>query len=283
MGEDDQVKGGESLRAVRFLSHPSLGRKDPVLRLISERIPTMKSNLIISQEAESTQDLVKELARAGEPEGVAIMAVNQTQGRGSSQRSWISPPGKNLALSLLLRPSLPPSEVVLLGLAASIAVAQTIEALGIGQVKLKWPNDVLVRDRKIAGILSEACMGAHGLEYVIIGVGINVNTAMSDFPSDLTDKVTSLLICTGRNWSIRETAVAFLEKIEVLYERASNEGCGFITGQWQKRWAHRGVMMNRNGIDGIAEGIAPDGALLLRTESGRLERIISGRVEPMEA
>jgi BirA family biotin operon repressor/biotin-[acetyl-CoA-carboxylase] ligase len=243
---------------------------------------SMRSNLIISKEAESTQDLVKELARAGEPEGVAIMAINQTKGRGSFQRSWISPPGKNLALSLLLRPSFPLSEVILLGLAASIAVAQTIEAFGVDQVRLKWPNDVLVRNRKMAGILSEAFMGTHGLDYVIIGVGINVNTMESDFPPDLLDKVTSLLICTGRNWSIRDTAVAFLKNIEVLYERANNEGCGFITEQWQERWAHRGVMMNRNGFDGIAEGIAPDGALLLRTESGRLERIISGRVEPME-
>ncbi len=243
----------------------------------------MRSNLIISQKAESTQDLAKELARAGEPEGVAVMAVNQTSGRGSSQRSWISPPGKNLALSLLLRPSLPPSEAMLLGLAASIAAARTVEACGVGHVELKWPNDVLVGGRKVAGILSEASMGAEGLDYVIIGVGMNVNTTVSDFPPDLADRVTSLLICTAREWDIRDAAVAFLDKMEVLYEQALNEGCGFITGLWERRWAHRGVMMNRNGITGIAEGIDTDGALLLRTENGPLERIISGRVEPMEA
>ena len=104
----------------------------------------MNRRLIIVQKAESTQDLAREMALSGEPEGVAVMALEQTGGRGRENRVWVSPPGKNIALSLLLRPAMDPADAPLLGLMASIAVAETIEGFGVGPGQLKWPNDVLV-------------------------------------------------------------------------------------------------------------------------------------------
>jgi BirA family biotin operon repressor/biotin-[acetyl-CoA-carboxylase] ligase len=243
----------------------------------------MQGRLIIVQEAESTQDLARDLAERSESDGLAIMALHQTRGRGRLGRYWISPPGKNLALSLILRPALAPVEGVLLGLLGSIAAAATIEDRGVPTAELRWPNDVMVRGRKIAGILSEARIQGSVLEYVIIGIGMNVNTVISDFPSELRPSVTSLFMCTGAKWGIEEIARSFLEHMEALSRRVKSEGCAFIPALWENRWAHRGQLLRRDGITGLAEGLDSDGALLLRTDDGRLLRITSGEPVPLDA
>ena len=241
----------------------------------------MQTRLIIHQEAESTQDLVKAMALAGEPEGVAVMALKQTSGRGRSGHTWISPASKNLALSLLLRPRIPPDEIPLLGLMAAIAVAETVEAQGISRAELKWPNDVLVFGKKLAGILPEAGMIGNSVSYVIIGVGLNVNSEISDFPPDLQDSVTSLFICASRQWDLVDAAKALLERMEHLYRRVHTEGPGFIPGLWSKRWAHLGRTFAYNGVTGAGHGISADGSLILKTHEGQLLRVTSGIMDPV--
>ncbi len=235
--------------------------------------------LIIHQEAESTQDLARECAIRGEPEGLAIMALSQTKGRGTSGHSWVTPPGKNLALSIILRPRVAPEEAPLLGLMASIGVAETIEA-GIGRpAQLKWPNDVLIDGRKIAGILPEASLNNREISFVIIGIGLNINAELSDFTPDLRDSVTSLRLSAGRPRDLEGTAIDLLEHLESLYERVKSEGCGFIPDLWATRWAHRGARLGRNGLTYTAQGIDADGALLVRSESDELLRLTSGPSE----
>ncbi len=239
----------------------------------------MSGRLIVYAEAESTQDLAKELALNGEPEGTAVMAFKQTKGRGRSGHSWVSPPGKNLALSQILRPRLAPSEAGLLGLLASIAVAETCEQLGVAGIELRWPNDVLVKGRKIAGIISEANMDDRTIRFVIMGIGLNVNAEPTDFPLEFRHAATSLLLCTGNAWDVKETARLLLERIDTLYERVKEEGCGFIPALWETRWAHRGRTLNYNGVVGVGEGVGAEGALLLRTGDGSLYRVTSGEVQ----
>jgi BirA family biotin operon repressor/biotin-[acetyl-CoA-carboxylase] ligase len=235
--------------------------------------------LIICQEAESTQDLAREWAVRGEPEILAIMALNQTKGRGMAGHSWVSPPGKNLALSMILRPLFSPDKAPLLGLMASIAVAETVESRIGRPAQLKWPNDVLVDGRKIAGILSEATLNNREIGFVIIGIGLNVNAELSDFPRDLRDSVTSLRLIAGRELNLEDTARDMLERTELLYERVKREGCNFIPGLWDTRWAYKGARFTRNGLPYTAEGIDADGELLVRTESGQLQRLNSGSSE----
>jgi BirA family transcriptional regulator, biotin operon repressor / biotin---[acetyl-CoA-carboxylase] ligase len=237
--------------------------------------------LIIYPEAGSTQDVAKELALQGEPEGTAVMAVKQTEGRGRSGHSWVSPPGKNLALSLILRPRIEPAKAGLLGLLTSIAVAETCEMLGIPKTELKWPNDVLVEGRKIAGILSEATMDDRTIRSVIVGIGLNVNMEQADFPSEFRDSATSLLLCTGKAWEVEEAARLLLGCFRDLYQRSMQEGYVFIPALWEIRWAHRGRMLSRNGVAGRGEGIGADGALLMRTGDGNLCRVTSGEVQMM--
>jgi len=236
--------------------------------------------LIIIPEAGSTQDLATELALAGEPEGTAVMALRQTNGRGRSGREWTSPPGKNLALSIVLRPRVSMSEMPLLGLLASVAVAQTVETFGVRAAQLKWPNDVLVRGRKIAGILSEASTDGRSVRFLIMGIGLNVNAELSDFSPNFTIPATSLIVETGVKRNLAMVGRDLLDKIGALYDRTVQEGCKFIVPMWESRWAHRGRMLASAGIVGMAEGLDFDGALLLRTTQGSLTRVVSGEVSP---
>ncbi len=235
--------------------------------------------LIVHQEAESTQDLARELAKRGEPEGLAIMALNQTGGRGASGHSWVSPPGKNLALSIILRPGLAPEKAPLLSFMTAIGVAETVEAKIARTAQLKWPNDVLVDGRKIAGILPEASLHGRVIDFVIMGIGLNVNAELSDFPPDLRDSVTSLLLIGAKKWDVQETARDLLGPMESLYERVKREGCGFIPRLWMTRWAHRDVLLILDGVSYTAEGVDADGALLIRADSGEVERLTSGPSE----
>ncbi|MBI4963955.1 MAG: biotin--[acetyl-CoA-carboxylase] ligase [Desulfomonile tiedjei] len=240
----------------------------------------LTGRLTIYQEAESTQDLAREMAVRGEPDGTAIMALNQTLGRGRAGHTWISPPGRNLALSVILRPRVAAKEAPLLGLAAAVAVAETVESRGVPRAELKWPNDVLVQGQKISGILSEASINSNTVEFVIIGIGLNVNSVKSDFPHDLRSSVTSLLTVTGRQSDLEEVARELLRALGHLYDRVQREGCGFVPDLWDARWAHRGLVLVHEEGSGIAEGIDADGSLLLRDDRGSLIRIASGDVEP---
>ncbi|MFZ5867287.1 MAG: biotin--[acetyl-CoA-carboxylase] ligase [Thermodesulfobacteriota bacterium] len=238
------------------------------------------TKLIVYEEVASTQDIARKLAQEGDRGPVAVMALRQTSGRGRSGRPWISPPGKNLALSVLLRPKLAPQEAPLMGLLASVAVARVLEAKRVPSAALKWPNDVLVDGRKIAGILPEASVKGNTLEFVIIGIGLNVNSRFSDFPIELHDSVTSVLIVTGREWDLQEAAHDLLKEMDALYDRVIKEGCGFIPSLWGARWAHKGRMLTRDGLEGRAEGIGPLGSLILRASDGRRVEINSGEAEP---
>ena len=239
----------------------------------------MFEKLIVHKVLPSTQDLVRELALHGEPEGVAVMALEQTAGRGRAGHSWVSPPEKNVALSLLLRPRIDPAEAALLGMMASIAAANTVEACGVAKAELKWPNDVLVNGRKIAGILPEAALNDRAVQYVILGLGLNVNSEGEDFPPELQDSITSISLSTGRKQDLEATARLFLREMAMLYERVVREGCGFIPGLWETRWAHRHSSVIREGVRYKAETIAADGSLVALTEQGEFMRFTSGQVD----
>ena len=220
------------------------------------------------------------MAAQGEPDGTAVMALKQTLGRGRAGHSWISPPGKNLALSVILRPRVTPREAPLLGFAAAVAVAETVEERGVPRAELKWPNDVLVHGKKIAGILSEASISGNTIEFVIVGIGLNVNSVENDFPHDLRSSVTSLLAATGKSSSLEEVSRQLLANLKRPYDRINKEGCGFVPALWDSRWAHRGLVLVHEDLSGIAQGIDRHGSLLLRDSRGQLHRIACGDVEP---
>jgi BirA family biotin operon repressor/biotin-[acetyl-CoA-carboxylase] ligase len=238
----------------------------------------MDIRFFIHDEVTSTQDVVIEAAKSGEPEGYAVMARRQTQGRGRTGRTWISPGEKNLALSVLLRPTIEPAGAPLIGLLASVAVANALDDMARFRTSLKWPNDVLVNGQKTAGILSEAEMTADKIEFVAVGVGVNVNSERADFPAEFRNDLTSMKMAAQRHFAPEDVARFILEEMDRLDRRLNEEGPGFISSLWETRWAHKGQTLSREGISGIGERIDPDGALVLRTTDGRTERISSGEL-----
>jgi BirA family transcriptional regulator, biotin operon repressor / biotin---[acetyl-CoA-carboxylase] ligase len=247
----------------------------------SEQESVVNVRLIVLDQVESTQDEARTMALGGEPEGATVLTLEQTKGRGRLGRSWLSPAGKNIAMSLILRPRIPIHETPLLGLLVSIALSEALEEFGISEVGLKWPNDVLVDGRKIAGVLSEARLCGNALDFLIIGVGFNVNSAQEDFLEEFPVPPTSLLMVSGKKWDPVETAKSLLASISRLYDRLCLEGSSFLPPLWESNWAHRGCRIVQGGIDGLAVGLDETGSLLVRNESNEILRIHSGEAVPM--
>jgi BirA family biotin operon repressor/biotin-[acetyl-CoA-carboxylase] ligase len=228
-------------------------------------------------ETVSTSDRVKALARAGAPEWTTVLAERQSGGRGREGRAWASPPG-GLYLSVLLRPRF--ERVGLLPLAAGVAVAEAAEGLGV-RVELKWPNDVLASGRKLAGILAEAASGSGGVEWVVLGVGLNVALDAAALPPGLAGAATSLRAEGVADPSVADVAASVLERLGVWYD-ALGSGPARVVSAWRSRsvawWGGQvEVRTGDGGLEGRLVEVDDDGALVVEV-GGRRRRLLSGEV-----
>ena len=231
----------------------------------------------------STMDQAYAEARAGAPEGTIVVADQQTAGRGRFQRPWVSPPGAAIYLSLLLRPR--PEHLLKLGMVASLAVVRAVRRASGLKATVKWPNDVEIAGRKLSGILIDSAMAGDGVDYVVVGIGINVSLDPTQFP-EIAEIATSLSRELGRDVDRRSVLQALLEEIEGLYERVKRgEG---IVEEWRECLSTLGqrVAVTRPGDDqrtslveeGTAEAVDEDGALVLRRDDGSRVKLIAGEV-----
>jgi BirA family biotin operon repressor/biotin-[acetyl-CoA-carboxylase] ligase len=226
----------------------------------------------------STMDEAAALAEAGEPEGTAVVAEEQTAGRGRADREWHSPRGAGILCSVVLRPLVDPRRLGALPLLAGVAVAESIEATAGLACQLKWPNDVWIDGRKVAGILTTARSGHAGLEYVVVGVGINVNIR----PEELPPGATSLMATTGRTLDQSVIQATLLERLDEGYRAFAGGAAAAGLAAWRRRAVLVGevvaVGVERRCRVGTMRGVADDGALLLEGADGSLERIYAGDV-----
>ena len=236
----------------------------------------------VFQETTSTNDVIEKLARDHVKEGAVVFAESQTKGRGRLGRKWTSPPRKGLWLSVLLRPELRPTAATQITIAAATALFRAIHSQTGVTPEIKWPNDILIRGRKVAGILTEMSAELDRVKYVILGVGINVNTAAGEFPAELRKIATSLKVETGQAHDRAALAVAILRELERDYERIRAGKFEAVADEWEKHCStlgrHVSIHSGNRKILGRAEALDDDGALLLRGEHGHLERIIGGDV-----
>jgi len=229
----------------------------------------------------STNDLAREMAQSGESEGAAIIASQQTAGRGRQGRSWVSPPDLGLYVSLILRPSIAPADSTVITLAAAVAVQQTLEQVYRIPADIKWPNDVLVRGRKICGILVESAIEANRLLYAIMGIGVNLG--QRDFPDDLKETATSLLIESGQAVAPSEFLEQLLAHLDDWYRKATAEPA-LVIARWEELSSYaRNCAVLVEAADGIIEGatrgLTPKGALRVELETGEMREIVSGEVK----
>jgi BirA family transcriptional regulator, biotin operon repressor / biotin---[acetyl-CoA-carboxylase] ligase len=179
----------------RLLGTPNRLTADDIRARLKTKL--VGSEILVFEETASTNDVVEHLAKSGAREGLVVFAESQTRGRGRRGRTWISPRGKGLWFSVLLRPALPPTAASRITVAASVAVARAIrQSCGV-DARIKWPNDVIVNGKKLAGILTELRAEADEILLAILGIGIDVNCQREDFPSGLADTATSLELEMG--------------------------------------------------------------------------------------
>ncbi len=229
----------------------------------------------------STQGEAAVLAAAGAADGTVVTATHQSAGRGRRGRPWLDAPGESLLMSILLRPPIPPGWAPQLSLVAAVAVVEALDTMGVTSA-IRWPNDVMVAERKMCGMLSEAVTThERTLEHVILGIGLNVN--QNGFPAPLRGLATSVRIETGRPHAVEETLGAVLAALDRRYRHFLEGGLGALRPAWLGRAQSIGRRTRAaDGTEGIAVDLDADGALLLRTDGGETVRVVAGDVT-MEA
>ncbi|MBE0604946.1 MAG: biotin--[acetyl-CoA-carboxylase] ligase [Deltaproteobacteria bacterium] len=231
---------------------------------------------------DSTNRVAMEMAENGARHGTVVFADEQTAGRGRMGRRWESPAGKNLYVSLLLRPPVPTVDAPSLALVAGVALADAVEAVGVPSA-LKWPNDLYCGGRKAAGILAEMASDPDGVRHVVIGVGLNVNVVEDDFPEDLRGTATSLRICAGRTFRRVDVLVRLLDAFGARYAEFIGGGFASLRDGWDRRDFLRGrrVLLRRQGGEGwgTADGLDTVGALrFLPDGCPAIESVHSGEI-----
>ena len=225
----------------------------------------------------STQGEAARMAAAGASEGMVVIAAHQSTGRGRRGREWLDAPGESLLMSIVLRPPIPPGLAPQLSLVAAVAVVDALRSAGV-TAAIRWPNDVMVGERKICGMLPEAVTTREGiLEHVILGIGLNVNQL--EFPPSIRTVATSMRIETGREHVVEEVLRVVLAALDDWYRRFVAEGFETLLASWLARAQGIGCRARAgDGREGVAVGLAEDGALLLRTDRGETVRVIAGEV-----
>lgn len=265
----------------RLLNCPDVLHADDLRsRVLDNKV--IGRDIRVFEETTSTNDVIEKLARDGVKEGAVVFAESQTKGRGRLGRKWLSPPRKGLWFSVLLRPDVRPQATTQLTVAAATALARAIRAQTTIQPEIKWPNDILIDGKKVAGILTELSAELDHVKYVILGIGVDVNINPADFPPDVRKIATSLKAETGAALHRPQLAAAILRELDVDYARVRAGKFEVVADEWEDACTTIGhnvaIRIGPRVIQGRAESLDEDGALLLRTQHGHLERIIGGDV-----
>ena len=258
----------------------------PDLLLPSEVRSVLKSEIIGRDvkhlyDTNSTNNEAKKLAAEGAIEGTIVLSEAQSDGRGRLARGFFSPPSKGIWLSVILRPAFAPQHAAKCTLMAAVAVTKAIEKVTKVRCGIKWPNDIFFEGKKVVGILTEMSAEMDAINYVVIGIGINVNIAQPEFPQELQSIATSLQAVTGKRVDRKELLSQVLMEIETCYQEAVKNGFQGILQEWKEYSITLGQAVNVIGIDrtfsGRAMDIDEDGALLVETKAG-VERVLAGDV-----
>jgi BirA family transcriptional regulator, biotin operon repressor / biotin---[acetyl-CoA-carboxylase] ligase len=225
------------------------------------------------EQADSTNDLALDWLRGGAAVGSAVIADEQVKGRGRLGRTWYTPPGTALILSVVLRPKVEYlGQITMLG---AVAIVEMIEHLGTTDVGLKWPNDVLLHGKKVSGVLSEAVWNGGQLQGVVLGMGINVRIDFSG--TELSDIATSIEPALGHGLDRLDLLVDLLGRVDYWCERLQT---GALFDTWKSRLNMLGKMVTvQSGtVHGFAESVDGSGALMVRDETGTLHRVVAGDI-----
>ncbi len=270
-------------RGYRLLSAPD--------ELISSEIQADLNTRCIGREVvwyeqtDSTNLRAYDLGEQGRADGTVVLADSQSAGKGRMGRRWESPAVVNLYTSVLLRPAILPRYAPQLTFVSAAAVALAVQEISGLDPQVKWPNDILLGGKKVAGLLNEMSAETEGIHFVILGIGVNLNMTADQFPDDLRYPATSLLIEKGQAVSRLAFARCLYRHLDELYHQYLAEGFAPIRQQWESFWNLNGRRVEVDYYDrkvqGQVTGLDPDGALLLRLDDGCEEKVLAGDVRPI--
>lgn len=237
-------------------------------------------SLYVFDEVKSTNTVAKFLAMNNVENGSVVISEKQTDAKGRSGKTWESPLG-GIWLSIILQPHVDYSKLPLITLATGMAVAKAMEKIGIKSAEIKWPNDIIINNKKVCGILTEAVTQFNTIKNVIIGVGIDANVDITGFPEDLKEGTTTIKEELGRKENENTLIRLFLEEFEKIAELFNHEGFEEILKEWRKRSYTIGKIVEvrepfNKYYDGYVVGISKEGALIVEKIDGTLEKVISG-------
>lgn len=241
------------------------------------------NNIIHRESTESTQFVAHLVARDDAKHGTVIIADEQTKGKGRMNRVWHSQPNDGIWMSIILRPQLQPYLAAQLTLLTATVLAEVIEEVTKVKPQIKWPNDILINRKKIAGILTEMQAEQDTIQYVVIGMGINVNQILESLPEDIRHKASSLRIETGKTWSLKDFIQAILTKFEIAYANYMENGFPSVKSKWEaygfKIGETIGIKTLQTEWESEFLGIAQDGALLTKDINGEKTKLYSAEIE----
>ncbi len=269
---------GEPRRGYRLVAAPDKLLAEEILHRLESK--TLRGPIYHFETTVSTNDMAKTLGAQGAAEGTLVVAETQSAGRGRLGRSWLSPPGMGIYASLLLRPSLPPTELPQITLATAVTVVRALtRSVGVTP-GIKWPNDLILKGKKLGGILTEMETESDQIRYLVVGLGLNVNNP--GFPPELMNTATSLSLEQGRSFQRVPILQAWLEEFESLYLRFLARGFPEILQEWKQHSVTLGkyvaVRQGTRHLEGLALEVAADGALLLETARGEVMKVTSGEI-----
>ena len=258
------------------------------------KLPDVRDNLATARlgnrlhyfaEIDSTNVYARQLARQGAAEGEIVIAEAQTRGRGRLDRTWESPPLLNLYCSIILRPKLLPVNAPQLTLMAAVALTETIRIFIADEPPtIKWPNDVLVRGKKLAGILTESSCQADQIDYVILGIGVNLNYPVLWMPETIRDTATSIVTVTQKSVNRELFLRRLIQDLDRCYGELEDTGFAALATRWEAAFGLRGkqvrVETSEGAWVGTARGIDLDGALIVEDGEQKRRRIVAGDVVP---
>ncbi|RFB16945.1 biotin--[acetyl-CoA-carboxylase] ligase [Bacillus sp. HNG] len=283
---EDLRNEGYELEAVRKLGYRIITKPDKIsgneIQLGLET-KSLGRNIHFEESVTSTQQIAHKLAYEGAVEGTLVVAEEQTTGRGRLDRAWYSPKHTGVWMSMILRPQIPPSQAPQLTLLAAVGVVQAIQEVTGLEPDIKWPNDILIHQKKIVGILTELQAETDRINSVIIGIGINVNQELSQFPENLHTIASSLAIEKGDKIDRAELIQVILLKIEKLYNEYLQHGFKVVKLLWESYATSIGKQIIARTISGSIEGkaigINEEGVLLLEDAEGKVHHIYSADIE----
>lgn len=242
----------------------------------------MGRRFLYQEEVTSTQDIAEEAARKGAEEGVVVISERQTKGRGRKGRLWASPPREGVYFSVILRPNLRPNRIVQIPLLAGVAVCKAIRRVTPLEPRIKWPNDITIGGKKVAGILAEMSCDMDRVDHIVLGIGVNVNTRCSLLPEPTRGIATSLAERCGEYVSRVRLVQSILAEFDALYTAFLASGFDALREEWKALDSTVGSWVKVSDAEGEIKGKALDidgeGFLLVRKEYGNVERVISGDV-----